>query len=56
MIKSWKKPCPDETVMEVKYNDDKKLEEALPYFESSFSLFKTAVSPPDVVIKTLGDI
>ena len=46
----------DETVMEVKYNDEKKLVEALPFFENSFSLVNAVVSPPDVVIKTLGDI
>jgi thymidine phosphorylase len=45
-----------ETVMEVKYNEAKSLAEARPYFEGSFSVLKTAVSPPQVIIKRLGDL
>ncbi len=45
-----------ETVMEIKYNEDQRLAEALSYFESSFSVVKNAVSSPEVIIKTLGDI
>jgi len=44
-----------EPIMEIKYNNEEKLAEAQPYFESSFSLATTAVSPPPVIIKTLGE-
>ena len=44
-----------DTVMEIQYNDKVKLTEALPHFEQSLSIEKTAHHPPTVIIKTLGD-
>ncbi|MBT4643507.1 MAG: hypothetical protein HOC09_32280, partial [Deltaproteobacteria bacterium] len=45
-----------EMVMEIKYNDDKKLADALPHFQGSIAIGETTVPTPMVIIKTLGDI
>ncbi|MBT7153265.1 MAG: thymidine phosphorylase [Deltaproteobacteria bacterium] len=45
-----------EMVMEIKYNDDKKLADALPHFQGSITIGETTVPTPMVIIKTLGDI
>ncbi|MBU2645851.1 thymidine phosphorylase [bacterium] len=44
-----------ETLMEIWYNDDSRLVEALPCFERAVSIQATIVPAPGVIIKTLGD-
>jgi len=46
---------PGETLMEIHYNSEEKLAEAMPHFEGAISISNDPVPIPDVILKVLGE-